>query len=420
MKIHFIGIGGISMSALAEICLNKGYTVSGSDMSKSSMTDKLQSQGAKIYIGQKKENIVDGLDMVVYTAAIHPDNEELMTAKEKNILTINRAAFLGQIMREYKNSIAVSGTHGKTTTTSMLSTIFDHTNLDPTILVGGNLKSIGGNVKIGNSENFITEACEYTDSFLNFNPKIAIVLNIEGDSPNTDGILHDVKATIIKYGKDSSNDVIIKNIHFNDHGFGSFDLVYFGKDLGNFQLSVPGVHNIYNATSAIIASIVSEISIEDIKYGITKYVGVGRRFETKGTYNGALIVDDYAHHPTELKATLAAAKKLKKSTLWCVFQPHTYSRTKSLFNEFGEAFYSADKVIITDIYAAREDDPGDIHSKDLVEKLYHNNVDAIYISKFEDIVDYLKDNMKPNDLLITAGAGPVYRVGELLIEEGNK
>ena len=453
MKIHFIGIGGISMSALAEICLNKGYTVSGSDMSKSSMTDKLQSQGAKIYIGQKKENIVDGLDMVVYTAAIHPDNEELMTAKEKNILTINRAAFLGQIMREYKNSIAVSGTHGKTATTSMLSTIFDHTNLDPTILVGGNLKSIGGNVKIGNSENFITEACEYTDSFLNFNPKIAIVLNIEedhldyfsgineikasfnkfgkllpkdghfiinGDSPNTDGILHDVKATIIKYGKDSSNDVIIKNIHFNNHGFGSFDLVYFGKNLGNFQLSVPGVHNIYNATSAIIASIVSEISIEDIKYGITKYVGVGRRFETKGTYNGALIVDDYAHHPTELKATLAAAKKLKKSTLWCVFQPHTYSRTKSLFNEFGEAFYSADKVIITDIYAAREDDPGDIHSKDLVEKLYHNNVDAIYISKFEDIVDYLKDNMKPNDLLITAGAGPVYRVGELLIEEGNK
>ena len=354
-------------------------------------------------------------------------------------------------MREYKNSIAIAGTHGKTTTTSMLSTIFDSTNMDPTILVGGNLKSIGGNVKIGNSQNFITEACEYTDSFLNFNPKIAIVLNIEadhldyfsgieeikasfnkfgkllprdghfvinGDSANTEGILHDVKATVIKYGKESTNDVIIKNIYFNDHGFGSFDLTYFGKDLGNFQLSVPGVHNIYNATSAIIVSIVSGISIEDIKSGITKYTGVGRRFETKGTYNGALVVDDYAHHPTELKATLSAAKKLKKSTLWCVFQPHTYSRTKYLFNEFGEAFYAADKVIITDIYAAREDDPGDIHSKDLAEKLYHNNVDVKYISKFEDIVDYLKENIKPNDLLITAGAGPVYRVGELLIEEG--
>ena len=449
MNIHFIGIGGISMSALAEICLNKGYNVSGSDIGKSAMTEKLQAQGAKIYIGQKKENIVDGLDIVVYTAAIHPDNEELMAAKNKNILTINRAAFLGQIMREYKNSIAVSGTHGKTTTTSMLSTIFCSTNLDPTILVGGNLKSIGGNVKIGNSQNFITEACEYTDSFLNFNPKIAIVLNIEedhldyfsgieeikasfnkfgkllpkdghfiinGDSPNTDGILHDVKASVIKYGKESSNDVIISNIHFSDNGSGSFDLSYFGKNLGNFQLSVPGVHNIYNATSAIIVSLVSGISVEDIKASITKYTGVGRRFEIKGTYNDALIVDDYAHHPTELKATLAASKKLKKSTLWCVFQPHTYSRTKSLLNEFGEAFYSADKVIITDIYAAREDDPGDIHSKDLVEKLYHNNVDVTYISKFEDIVKYLKENIQPNDLLITAGAGPVYQIGEMLLK----
>lgn len=450
MKIHFIGIGGISMSALAEICLNKGYDVSGSDMSKSTMTDKLASQGAKIYIGQKKENIVDGLDMVVYTAAIHPDNEELMAAKEKNILTINRAAFLGQIMREYKNSIAVAGTHGKTSTTSMLSTIFGCADLDPTILVGGNLKSIGGNVKIGNSENFITEACEYTDSFLNFNPKIAIVLNIEadhldyfsgieeikasfnkfgkllpkdghfvinGDSANTDGILHDVKATVIKYGKEDFNDVIIKNIEFDDNGFGSFDLSYFGKDLGRFQLSVPGLHNIYNATSAIIVSIVSGIDVDAVKDGIVKYTGVGRRFETKGNYKGALVVDDYAHHPTELKATLAAAKKLKKSTLWCVFQPHTYSRTKSLLNEFGEAFYAADKVIITDIYAAREDNPGDIHSKDLAEKLYHNNVNVKYISKFEDIVEYLKENMGPNDLLITAGAGPVYQVGELLLKE---
>ena len=450
MNIFFIGVGGISMSALAKICLNKGYNVFGSDSSDSHLLDGLRNQGATIYIGHKKEHITDDIDMVVYTAAIHPDNEELMAAKDKNILTINRAAFLGQIMREYKNSIAVSGTHGKTTTTSMLSTIFGSTNLDPTILVGGNLKSIGGNVKIGNSQNFITEACEYTDSFLNFNPKIAIVLNIEedhldyfsgieeikasfnkfgkllpkdghfiinGDSPNTDGILHDVKANVIKYGKEASNDVIIKNIHFNDSGFGSFDLTYFGKDLGTFQLAVPGVHNIYNATSAIIVSLVSGINAEDIKESIIKYTGVGRRFEIKGSYNDALIVDDYAHHPTELKATLAAAKKLKKSTLWCVFQPHTYSRTKSLFNEFGEAFYSADKVIITDIYAAREDDPGDIHSKDLVEKLYHNNVDAIYISKFEDIVDYLKDNIQPNDLLITAGAGPVYRIGELLLEK---
>ena len=450
MNIHFIGIGGISMSALAEICLNKGYTVSGSDMNDSYLLDKLRNQGAKIHIGQCRENISDNIDMVVYTAAIHPDNQELLAAKEKNILTMDRAAFLGQVMREYKNSIAVSGTHGKTSTTSMLSTIFEYAELDPTILVGGNLNIIGGNVKIGSSDHFITEACEYVDSFLNFNPKISIVLNIEedhldyfsgldeikasfnkfgkllpsdgyfiinGDDSNTADILHDVKATTIKYGRNTSNDVVIKNIDFNDNGYGLFELEYKGKSLGKFELSVPGLHNIYNATAAIMTAFVSDIPLDTIRKNIMLYKGVGRRFETKGYYKDVLVIDDYAHHPTELKATLSAAKKLNKSKLWCVFQPHTYTRTKALLDSFAEAFYSADKVIITDIYAAREDDPGDIHSKDLVEKLYHNNVDAIYISKFEDIVEYLRENTKSNDLVITAGAGTVYQIADLLTEK---
>lgn len=451
MNIHFIGIGGISMSALAEICINKKYNVSGSDMNESELTNKLKAQGAKIFIGQSKDNISDDIDIVVYTAAIHPDNPELMEAKNKNKLTINRAAFLGQLMREYQNSIAVSGTHGKTTTTSILSTIFEHAQLDPTILVGGNLKSIGGNVKIGHSDHFITEACEYVDSFLNFNPKISIVLNVEedhldyfsgideikasfnkfgkllpkdgyfiinGDSPNMD-ILHDVKATVIKYGKKSSNDVIIENIDFDDLGCGSFDLNYLGKHIGNFKLHVPGLHNIYNATSAIITSIVSGIDIDTIREGLLDYTGVGRRFEIKGKYHDVTVIDDYAHHPTEIKATLSTAKRFKKGTLWCIFQPHTYSRTISLLDEFAEAFYSADKVIITDIFAAREDDPGTVHSKDLVEKLNHNNVDATYISKFEDIVTYLKENIKPNDIVMTVGAGPVYLVGEDLLKQEN-
>lgn len=448
MNIHFIGIGGINMSALAEICINKGYDVSGSDMNDSYLLDKLRNHGAKIFIGQKKENISDDINMVVYTAAIHPDNEEFIAAKEKNILVMNRAAFLGQIMREYKNSIAVSGTHGKTSTTSMLSTLFDYADLDPTILVGGNLSSIGGNVKIGNSNHFITEACEYVDSFLNFNPKISLVLNIEedhldyfsgideikasfnkfgkllpndgffiinGDDENTKDILHDVKASIIKYGRDLDNDAIIKNIAFTDEGCGVFDIKYNGEDLGTFELSVPGLHNIYNATAAIITGIVSGIDVEICKENIKKYKGVGRRFETKGYYNNTLVIDDYAHHPTELKATLAAAKKLKKSKLWCVFQPHTYTRTKTLLNDFAEAFYAADKVIITDIYAAREDDPGDIHSKNLVEKLYENNVDAVYIKEFEDIAEYLRDHVSDNDLIITCGAGPIFKVGEMLV-----
>ena len=450
MNIHFIGIGGISMSALAEICLNKGYTVSGSDMNDSYLLDNLRSQGANIYIGQKRENISDNIDMVVYTAAIHPDNQELVAAKEKNILTMDRAAFLGQVMREYKNSIAVSGTHGKTSTTSMLSTIFEYAKLDPTILVGGNLSVIGGNVKIGSSDHFITEACEYVDSFLNFNPKISIVLNIEedhldyfsglneikasfnkfgkllpadgyfiinGDDNNTIDILHEVKATTIKYGTNTSNDAVIKNISFNDNGYGIFELEYKGNDLGRFELSVPGLHNIYNATAAIMTAYVSNLELEVIRKNISLYKGVGRRFETKGYYKDVLVIDDYAHHPTELKATLSAANKLKKSKLWCVFQPHTYTRTKSLLDSFAEAFYSADKVIITDIYAAREDDPGDIHAKDLVEKLYQNNVDVTYISKFEDIAQYLRKNTESNDLVITAGAGPIFQVAEMLVEK---
>ncbi len=450
MNIHFIGIGGISMSALAEICINKGYKVSGSDANESYLLEKLRSQGADIFIGHKKEHISDNIDMVIYTAAVHKDNAEMIAAKEKNKLTMNRAAFLGQIMREYKNSIAVSGTHGKTSTTSMLSTIFQYADLDPTILVGGNLSTIGGNVKIGNSDHFITEACEYVDSFLNFNPKIAIVLNIEedhldyfsgideikasfnkfgkllpkdgyfiinGDDENTEDILHEIKASVIKYGTNACNDAILKNINFNENGHGVFDLEFKGENLGTFELSVPGLHNIYNAAAAILTAYVSSIDLELIRTNIKAYGGVGRRFEVKGNYNGALVVDDYAHHPTELKATLSAAKKMKQSKLWCIFQPHTYTRTKSLLNEFAEAFYAADKVIITDIYAAREQDPGDIHSKDLVEKLYQNNVDVTYISKFEDITDYLRDNVKDNDLVITAGAGPIYQVAEALIQK---
>lgn len=449
MKIHFIGIGGISMSALAEICLNKGYKVSGSDSNESYLLDKLRSQGANIFIGHEKEHLADDVDMVVYTAAVHDDNAELIAAREKNKLVVNRATFLGQIMREYKNSIAISGTHGKTSTTSMLSTIFQYADLDPTILVGGNLSSIGGNVKIGNSDHFITEACEYVDSFLNFNPKISTVLNIEedhldyfsgldeikasfnkfgkllpkdgyfiinGDDENTNDILYDVKATVIKYGTNLGNDALIKNISFNEKGHGIFEIELNGENLGVFELSVPGLHNIYNATAAILVAYVSNVELELIRENIKSYSGVGRRFEVKGKYNDALIVDDYAHHPTELKATLSAAKKMKKSKLWCIFQPHTYTRTKSLLNEFAEAFYSADKVIITDIYAARENDPGDIHSKDLVEKLYQNHVDVAYISKFEDIVDYLRDNISSNDLVITAGAGPIYKVAEELVE----
>lgn len=449
MKVHFIGIGGINMSALAEICINKGYTVTGSDMQESHLVKHLRELGATVYIGQRKENIEDDVNMVVYTAAISQDNEEFKAAQDKNILMINRAAFLGQIMREYKNSIAVSGTHGKTSTTSMLSTIFDYAKTDPTILVGGNLATIGGNVRIGHSEHFITEACEYVDSFLSFNPFISIVLNIEedhldyfsgieeikasfnkfgkllpedgyfiinGDNENTKDIVYDVNATIIKFGQNKDNDAIISNIRYDEEGYAMFNLKYLGVNLGTFDLSVYGVHNVYNAVAAIIAALVSNIDVDTVKKAIKLYTGVGRRFEKKGFYNKVCVIDDYAHHPTEVRAALSAAKTLKDNRLWVVFQPHTYSRTKSLLDEFGEAFFAADKVIITDIYAAREVDPGDIHSKNLVKKLYQKNVDAKYMETFDEIVDYLKDNLEDGDLLLTCGAGPVNKVGESLLE----
>lgn len=449
MNVHFIGIGGINMSALAEICINKGYKVSGSDMQESNLVNHLRELGATVHIGQRKENITDDINLVIYTAAISPDNEEFQEAKNKNILMINRAAFLGQIMREYKNSIAVSGTHGKTSTTSMLSTIFDYAKKDPTILVGGNLSTIGGNVRIGNSEHFITEACEYVDSFLNFNPFIAIVLNIEadhldyfsgieeikasfnkfgkllppdgyfiinGDNENVKDITYEVEANIIKFGQNAGNDALISDIKYDEDGYAMFDLKYKGINLGTFDLSIYGLHNVYNATAAIIASIESDIEVDVIKKAIKTYTGVGRRFEKKGEYKGALVIDDYAHHPTEVKASLAAARHLKKDRLWIVFQPHTYSRTRALLDEFAESFYAADKVIVTDIYAAREPDPGDISSKNIVEKLYQNNVDAMYMPTFEEITEYLRENLRENDLLVTCGAGPVNKVGEALLE----
>lgn len=450
MKIHFIGIGGISMSALAEICINKGYQVSGSDMNESYLLDKLRNQGAKIFIGHSKEHISDDVDMVIYTAAVHEDNPEMIATKEKNKLTMDRAAFLGQIMREYKNSIAVSGTHGKTSTTSMLSTIFEYADLDPTILVGGNLSVIGGNVKIGNSDHFITEACEYVDSFLNFNPKISIVLNIEedhldyfsgideikasfnkfgkllpkngyfiinGDDENTKDILYDVKATIVKYGTNPSNDAVISNIEFDENGYGMFNLSFNGKDLGRFELSVPGIHNIYNASAAILASYVSDIDLEVIRKNIKSYNGVGRRFEVKGSYNGALVVDDYAHHPTELKATLSAAKKLKKSTLWCIFQPHTYTRTKTLFDEFTTCFSSADELILMDIYAAREKDIGLVSSNELGDAIRKTGLSCINLHSHEEVADYLASKVQPQDLILTVGAGDVVKVGNILLNK---
>ena len=447
--IHFIGIGGISMSGLAEILFQQGFRVSGSDLKSSSTTNHLQQLGVPIFIGHRPSNIPIDTNLIVYTAAIKEDNEELVEAREQQIPTIDRAQLLGEMMRNYKYPIAVSGTHGKTTTTSMLAHIFLHGKKDPTITVGGLLDAIEGNLHIGQSDFFITEACEYYDSFLKFYPFIGVILNIDADHldyfkdlhqirqsfrnfakkipsngsliineniENLEEITEGLSCSIITFGLDTTKSTwYAENIRYNEKACGSFDLFYQQKKMGTVQLQVPGLHNIFNALSACAAAYALGLSIETIIEGLGGYYGTHKRFEYKGNLKGITIIDDYAHHPTEIKATLDVAKKHPHNTLWCVFQPHTYTRTKAFLKEFALALEKADKVVLTDIFASREKNPGDIHSKDLYNELQKNGKEVYYFPTFEEIECFLLEKCIPGDLLITMGAGDVSIIGEELL-----
>lgn len=450
--VHLIGIGGISMSGLAEILLKEGYTVSGSDMNSSLIIDKLKKQGANIYTNHKKENI-QGADLVIYTDAISNDNPELLEAKKNGITTLDRGTFLGKLMKNYDKSIAVSGTHGKTTTTSMLATILNKSSLEPTILLGGELDEIGGNVKIGSKNLVLTEACEYKGNILKYQPTMAIILNMEEDhldyfknidhivdtfkeyannldedghliinidDENANKVIKDSKCNIVTFGINNKADYTAENISFTNEGYPKFVLNI--KDKGTFPitLNVMGIHNVYNSLASIAAAHTYNVPIESIINSMQYYKGTHRRLETKGYINGIKIMDDYAHHPTEIKAALNALRKSTSQKLWCVFQPHTYSRTKLLLDQFSESFYEADKVIIADIYASREKDTGIIHSTSLVNSLKEKNVEAIYLKSFEEIKNYLFDNMEDGDVLVTMGAGNIYKLGELMLKESKK
>lgn len=450
--VHFIGIGGISMSGLAEILLTEGYKVSGSDMNNSYIIERLKTLGADIYIGHDKDNI-NGSDLVVYTDAISKDNEELVTSLQNNIPTVDRATFLGALMKNYENSIAVSGTHGKTTTTSMIATILNRSLLNPTILLGGQLDEIGGNVKLGTKKYLLTEACEYKGNILKYFPTIAIILNMEEehldyfhnidhivdtftqyvenikedgyliintDDYNSKKVIRNTKANIITFGLNSKSDYSAENISFTSEGYPKFMLNIKGESLYPVKLSVMGTHNVYNALASICATHTLGIPINTIIKSIEEYKGTHRRLEMKGIINGIKIVDDYAHHPTEIKASLKALRNSTNNKIWCIFQPHTYTRTKMLLNSFAESFSEADRVIIPDIYAAREKDNGIVHSTHLVEALVKNGIDAEYISSFESIEDYILKNAKKGDTVVTMGAGNVYTIGEALLESSEK
>jgi UDP-N-acetylmuramate--alanine ligase len=451
---HFIGIGGVSMSGLAEILKNDGFTVSGSDMKESDTTKSLEAGGIKVFYGQVASNISDDIDFVVYTAAIHPDNEEFVEVQRRNIPLLTRAQLLGQLMDNYNYSVAVAGTHGKTTTTSMMSYIMLEAGTDPTISIGGHLNEINGNIRVGNSEYFVTEACEYTNSYHEFKPYASIILNVDndhldffknieniaasfatfatktreggalivnGDMKYCDQIVDAVKDRDIKvftFGKNPGNDFEARNIHLNELGNAAYELYIHGEDKGEVTLSVTGEHNAVNSLSAIAASLYIGISLEDIKEGLRKCHSADRRFQYKGTTeSGVTIIDDYAHHPTEISASLAVANSVKKAELWVVFQPHTYSRTMAHLKDFAKALSVSDHVLLADIYAAREVDDGSVSSKDLEKELKNLGCDAVYLGSFEEIKKYFKNNSKHNDMLITMGAGNIDSLGVELLQK---
>lgn len=446
--IHLIGIGGISMSAIAEILLNHGYRVSGSDLSDSKILNKLREHGAEIFLNHSPANVKNP-DLLVYSAAIKEGNSERIEGKKQSIPEVDRAEMLGQIMKKYNKSIGVSGSHGKTTTTSLISLLMEYSDLDPTILVGGELDEIGGNIKIGQSEHFITEACEYVESFLKFKPFIGVILNIDEDhldyfinlnhikeafrkyakgipesgflivnwdDENVQDVCKDLECNLITYGINEKADFKANNIVFTKDGLPIFTIEHRNITYGPFELNIPGKHNVYNALAAISTLTILGVDIKKIIGHLKKFKGIHRRFDLLGEVKGAKIIDDYAHHPAEIKATLEAARNFPHNRIWCVFQPHTYTRTKSLLEDFSHSFTLADIVIITDIYAAREQDTGEVTSLDLVNRI-NDSTKVTYISGFTNIYQYIYDRLEPQDIVLTMGAGDIYKVGHMLAEK---
>lgn len=447
IHVYFVGIGGISMSGLAEILKNAGFQVSGSDRSASELTETLEKNGISVKIGQKASNITKDIDVAVLTSAIREDNPEWIALKEAAIPTLTRAELLGQLMKNYKLPIAISGTHGKTTTTSMLSEILLAADTDPTLSIGGILKSIGGNIRVGNSEYFVTEACEYTNSFLSFFPKISVILNIDADHldffkdlddirhsfrkfaellpadghlvvngaiPNLAEITGQLPCKITTFGLDAECDYYPSDIEYNVMGCATFTANIPGKTI-KVSLKVPGEHNILNALAALAVAELLQVDSQCSATSLSQFEGTDRRFQYKGTLGGITIVDDYAHHPTEITATLKAAQKIQHHTLWCVFQPHTFTRTKALMKEFATALSHADHVVLADIYAARETDHLGISSETLQKEILALGGTCDYFKTFDEIENFLLQNCTKEDLLITMGAGDVHIIGEKLL-----
>lgn len=443
-RIHLVGIGGVSMSALAELLISKGIKITGSDRNKTPVTQKLEDLGAKITYAHLPEN-VEQTDLIIRTAAVHNENPEIIRAMKLGLPVIERAQAWGSLMLDYHNVICLSGTHGKTTSTSMMSLITMEAGKDPTIMVGGNLPAIGGNLRIGDGDIFVAESCEYCNSFLSFHPTVAVVLNVDsdhldffkdindiiasfhkfceltpkdglivvnGDEPNALKAVSGIDRRTITFGSTPSSDVYPEDVTI-DNGYYNFVVMYKNKKYGTIHLSVPGYHNMMNALACCAVSIFLGIENTAVKNGLQNFTGSGRRFQLTGKFRGATVVDDYAHHPSEMKATLKAAAQMNYNRIICVFQPHTYSRTKALLDEFVEALKLCDEAILLDIYAARETNTYGVSSKDIADRLEH----AKYCDSFACAISYLNDIVQDGDLILTMGAGDVYKIGEIITEK---
>jgi UDP-N-acetylmuramate--alanine ligase len=446
--IHLIGIGGVSMSAVAETLKSWGYTVTGSDLNKSELTDKLQADGIKVCIGHSVE-LAQKADLIIYNAAISEEDPEMKIAREKNIATIGRGKFVGFLTKKYNEAICIAGTHGKTTTTSMISCCFIEDQKDPSVEVGAILKELNGNYRIGKSEYFILESCEYKANFLNFMPNSAVILNIDNDHldyyktfenivktfdkfaglVDEKGVLVTnaddenclklkdyTKAKFVTYGiYNEDADFTAKEITFDDNGFAKFDCYKNGEFYIHIDLSITGEHNVLNSLATIAICDFYNVSKNSIQKALKNFTGASRRLEYKGSFNGVNVFDDYAHHPTEILATAKAVKNKKYRESWVIFQPHTYSRTLEHLLKFAEVLTNFDNIIVTDIYAAREKNTFEVSSKDLVNEIKKLGKNATYIADFSEIVEHIKQNAKEKDIVITLGAGTVTELGTMLV-----
>lgn len=450
INVHFIGIGGISMSGLAEILLDKGFKVTGSDTQPNYLTSNLEEKGAIVNYPQSSDNITNDIDVIVYSAAIHEDNIERVKAVELGIPQLSRAELLGEFMLNYKNAINVAGTHGKTTTTAMISEIFLKAKCDPTILIGGVLNDISGNMRLGKEDYFIVEACEYTNSFLSFHPTSSLILNIEADHldffkdlddirhsfktfinmtdesgvvvinneiDNYKALVDEAKAKVVTFGLNEEADYYAKNIEYDELVNGCFDVYHKDELMGHIELSVPGSHNVYNALATIACADFYNIDFATIKEALKSYEGTHRRFEIKGSVNGCKVIDDYAHHPHEIEVTLKVANKYPHNKVWAVFQPFTYSRTVDLLDDFAKVLLECDIAIISDICAGREENTMGITGEILVDKMKEMTDKVIYLPTFDDIIDYAKDKVGEGDLFITMGCGDIYKCADRFVEE---